>query len=127
MITSYKPQFIEKIFTDQLGQQFRLVFLVTNVDGEMKGRLVSAELISKKVGLLSGRVSKVSSNNAHYAEQNSGADNFNIAYEVPICLPIICEKVEADTTYISSCKKILSPFSELFFFMSQPTRAPSII
>lgn len=109
MLTSYKPQFIEKIFTDQLGQQFRLVFLVTNVDGEMKGRLVSAELVSKKAGLL------------------NGVENFNISYEAPVCLPIICEKVEADTTYISSCKKILSPFNELFFFMSQPTRAPSHI
>lgn len=108
MLTQYRPQFVEKVFTDQMGQQFKLTFLVTVVDGEMKGRLVSAELISKKAALLTGSCSSISAN-------------------TPVCLPIVCETKEGDTTYVSSCKKILSPFNELFFFMSQPTRAPSIV
>lgn len=105
MLTTYKPQFIEKIFTDQLGQQFRLTFLVTIVDGEYRGRLVSAEPISKKVDLLNGKVS---------------------SSETPVCLPIICEQKEPDTAYTPSCKEVISPFNSLFFFMSQPTRAPSL-
>ncbi len=107
MLTTYKPQFVEKIFTDQLGQQFRLTFLVTLVNGEYRGSLVSAELISKKAGLLKGNVESDIS-------------------DTPVCLPIICEQKKGDTQYISSCKEILSPFNELFFFMSQPTRAPSL-
>ena len=46
MLTPYlKSQFVEKILTDRHGRQFRCLFLVALVDGEVKGRLISAELL----------------------------------------------------------------------------------
>ena len=46
MLTPYlNSQFIEKILTDRYGRQFRCLFLVALVDGEVKGRLVSARPI----------------------------------------------------------------------------------
>jgi len=99
MLTPYKPQFVEKIFTDQMGQQFRLVFLVTIIDGEVKGRLVSAQPIAKSV-----------------AEQPCAT-----------CLPVTLNIKKGDTAYIAPSVPVVSPYNELFFFISQPTRAPSLI
>ena len=96
MLTPYRPQFIEQIFTDQTGRQFRLVFLVSNVDGKLKGHLVSAQLMS-----------------AQYQGSTS------------ICLPFSCPKNDVVTEYTASFAPIVSPYNELFFFTSQPTRAPS--
>lgn len=97
MLTAYRPHFIERVFTDQAGRQFRLVFLVTFVDGQLKGRLVSAEPISSKA-------------------RTSGC--------VP-CLPVACPTVKANTQYIAPVVPTVSPYTELFFLTSQPTRAPS--
>lgn len=94
------PKLVEKIATDRAGKQFRLVFLVAIIDGEIKGRLVSAEPIDF---------------------------NEDVAQCVK-CLPIECFRPDADTEYISGInEEILSPYNELFFFTSQPTRAPNFI
>jgi hypothetical protein len=102
MLTPYRPHFIEQIVTDPTGRQFRLVFLVSNVDGKLKGHLVSAEPISAKAQL-------------------SGSSE-----QPTFFLPIICPQNKTVTEYISSFTPIVSPYNELFFFTSQPTRAPSL-
>ena len=108
MLTAYTPKnqslqvhqggrFIEKIFTDQNGQQFKLVFFVALINGEVKGTLVSAKPIAK--------------------------NSFN-AQDL-VCLPISVPQNDVITEYIPAYTPIVSPFNELFFFTSQPTRAPS--
>jgi len=101
MLTPYRPQFIEQIFTDQTGHQFRLVFLVSNVEGKLKGQLISAQPLSTKARVQGS------------FEQSS------------LLLPIVCPQNKTVTEYISSFAPIVSPYNELFFFTSQPTRAPS--
>lgn len=97
-------QFLSRIFTDLSGQQFRLTFFVTIVNGEPRGHLVSAQPISTPAHLrLSG----------------------SCASSQGFCLPIACPKNEVETAYIPSYTPIVSPYTELFFFTSQPTRAPS--
>jgi hypothetical protein len=97
-------QFISRIFTDITGQQFRLTFFVTMVDGEARGHLISAQPISTPARL-------------RLAGSCSASGTF--------CLPIACPKKEVGTAYIPAYTPIVSPFTELFFFTSQPTRAPS--
>ena len=97
LTVSAQPRFIEKVFTDQAGRKFRCVFLVALVGGELKGRLVSAELISQ---------------------------SFASAEPIP-CLPFTCPKNETETVYVAPAAPVVSPYNELFFFTSQPTRAPS--
>jgi hypothetical protein len=112
MLSLYQPQpfdtqlsttsggrLISRIFTDQNGRTFRLTFFVAVVNGELKGSLVSAQPLSK---------------------------NENITGQgTVLCLPISCPKVVAETPFVSAYAPVVSPFSELFFFTSQPTRAPS--
>ncbi len=105
-------QFLSRIFTDASGQQFRLTFFVTIVAGEPRGHLVSAQPISTAAHLrLSGSCASLNGSN------NSGEQIF--------CLPVACPKKEIETIYIPVYTPIVSPFTELFFFTSQPTRAPS--
>ncbi len=100
------PQLVEKIFTDQFGRQFRMVFLVTVIDGELKGRLVSAEQLSANSPRLQGTTSEAS--------------------EI-LSLPIFEMQKEVVTEYVPAFTPVVSPYTELFFFTSQPTRAPSRI
>ncbi|GEM_PF-1296827 len=105
-------QFLSRIFTDISGQQFRLTFFVTIVAGEPRGHLVSAQPISIAAHLrLSGSCASSDCSN------NSGGQIF--------CLPVACPKKEIETIYIPAYTPIISPFTELFFFTSQPTRAPN--
>ncbi len=108
MLTAYTPKnqalqvhqggrFIEKVFTDQAGQQFKLIFFVALVNGEVKGTLVSAKPISK--------------------------NSFNT--QDAVCLPVSVPQNDVVTEYIPAYTPVVSPFNELFFFTSQPTRAPS--
>ena len=97
------PQLIERIFTDQHGRQFRMVFMVAVVDGELKGKLVSVQPISAASHKLNGAVS-------------SGT----------ICLPISCSVKKAETIYVADFAPVVSPYVSLESLMtSQPTRAPS--
>jgi hypothetical protein len=98
MLTPYvNSQFVEKIMTDRSGRQFKLTFLVAIVDGQLKGRLVSAQPL---------------------------AQSFKNTESV-VFLPISCPKNETVTEYAPAFAPIVSPYNELFFFTSQPTRAPS--
>jgi hypothetical protein len=101
------PQLIERVFTDQHGRQFKMVFLVAIVEGELKGKLVSVEPISASTLRLNG----------------SCTESSGIIY-----LPVECTQKCVETAYIPSPAAVVSPYISLDFLMtSQPTRAPSCI
>jgi len=115
MITPYSnSQFLSRIFTDANGRQFRLTFFVSVVNGELKGQLVSAQPVS-----VSRSVSDVTRQLTGSVSGNSGAD------ASVFCLPIVCSEKKPATEYIPAYVPIVSPYTELYFFTSQPTRAPS--
>ena len=96
-------QFVSRIFTDINGRQFRLNFFVTIVNGEIRGRLISAQPISSDTALLTGEVSDGS-----------------------VCLPIACDNKKPSTVYTPAFVPIVSPYFSLEFLInSQPTRAPA--
>ena len=100
MLTPYtQSKFIEKVCTDRNGQQFRLVFFVALVNGEVTGRLISAQPIGK-------------------APQTVSAEEI-------LYLPIAAIVNDTVTEYVSSFAPIVSSYNKFFFFNSQPTRAPS--
>jgi hypothetical protein len=102
MLTPYsQPNLLERIFTDRAGRQFRMVFMVTVVNGELKGRLVSATPISASLGI-------------------AGATTAD-AFFLPVSLP----KIVAETLYVPFFAPIVAFLNKFFFFTSQPTRAPS--
>jgi len=93
MLTPYsRLKFITKILTSATGEQFRVVFLLALVNGEIKAQVVSATPITAPD---------------------------------PICLPAAVAKTLVTFTYSPSSNPVVSPFDSLFFFNSQPTRAPS--
>jgi len=110
MLTTHsRSQFISRNFTDLSGRSFRLTFLVAIVDGELKGRLVSAQPLSHSSShQLNGRVA-----NTCPASANA------------FCLPIFASTQSPETEFIPAYTPIVSPYTELYFFTSQPTRAPS--
>ena len=106
MLTTYtQSKFLSKVFTDCSGRQFRLTFLVAVVNGEVRGRLVSAEPIS------------VSDTNHQIVGTVSDG---------MFCLPITFSNKKPATDYAPAFIPVVSPYTELYFFTSQPTRAPSI-
>ena len=106
MLTPYSnSKFLSKVFTDANGRQFRLTFFVTVVNGELKGRLISADPISHSIARLTGAVSKTD----------------GIYY-----LPILTTQKVPSSEYIFDYVPVISPYFSLEFLInSQPTRAPS--
>ena len=107
-------RFISRVFTDTLGRQFKLTFLVALVDGEIKGRLVSAQQISKSLELPSS-----TSDHSSFQYSNLRAE------EATFLLPVCQEEKVPETVFIPAFTPIVSPYLELYFFTSQPTRAPA--
>jgi hypothetical protein len=95
------PEFVSRVFTTQDGRQFRMTFLVSVVKGEMKGRLVSVQPLA----------------NSTINQQPSTSNQF--------FLPISCPAHSTVTEYVAAFAPVVSPYTELYFFTSQPTRAPS--
>mgnify|MGYP000225673804 CR=1 FL=1 len=87
-----KSQFVTRIIANEAGEQFKVVFLVTLVNGKPEAQIISAEPLSQKV------------------------------YALPT--PVIKTKVVY--TYRPAFSPVVSPLNSLFFFNSQPTRAPSL-
>ena len=57
-----QSRFIEKVLTDRGGQQFRVLFLVSLVDGEVRGQIVSAQPVGgKMLDVRSSKLDKESS------------------------------------------------------------------
>ena len=105
MLTPYaQSRFIEKLYTDRSGQQFKLVFFVALVDGELKAKLISAEaIVSAPLTAITGSC--------------QSAPSFTLSGFVATSL--------ASKVFVPAYAPLVSPFNELFFFTSQPTRAPS--
>ena len=104
-----QSRFIEKVLTDRAGQQYRVLFLVSLVNGEVRGQIVSAQPIYEDANVirLPGRVAK--------------AQSF-----VKLCLPCTKAAAKIISSSVRSWARVASPYySSLEFFMSQPTRAPS--
>jgi hypothetical protein len=112
MLTPHlQSRFIEKVLTDRSGQQFRVLFLVSLVNGEVRGQIISAQPIfeTAKTAGLPGRVAKV-------------------APWVNLCLPCTKAAAKIIESKVRPWSRVASPYySSLEFFMSQPTRAPSFI
>ncbi len=106
MIIECRSKFVEKLVTDSFGQQFRAVFLVAIVGGEVKARLVSLQPLPKQTLALTGAV-------AH----ESG---------VVLCLPAWTVQAEIETPYRAPVAPCVSPYFDLDILLStQPTRAPA--
>lgn len=93
MLTPHlRSQFVTKILTSADGKQYKVVFLVALVNGEVKAQMISAEPVVKAA---------------------------------PICLPCASQKTPVTFVYTPASVPVVSPFNILFFYNSQPTRAPS--
>lgn len=94
MLTSYShSKFITKILNSDTGEQYKVVFLVAIVNGEVMAKVVSAEQISRP----------------------------NV-----VCLPEAIIRTPVTFIYTPISNPVVSLFNSLFFFNSQPTRAPSL-
>ena len=92
--------------TSQTGEQYRVVFLVELIGGEAKARVISAEIITELAPAGKGGSQKRSQSE-------------------PLYLPSITASTITDTVYIFDFTPVVSPFTSLLFYTSQPTRAPS--
>lgn len=98
MLTPYsQSKFVEKVLADASGKQFRVLFLVSLEAGEIKARVISATPVTPAV-----------------------------ATRGVICLPLAAPASSASFAYTPHFSNIVSPYTDLTFFMSQPTRAPSL-
>lgn len=104
MLTPYsRSQFVEKTLTDVNGRQFRVVFLVSVVNGELKGRIISAKPVAQNILALAGAVS-----------------------DAGFCLPCAKASKESETPYFASPAPFVSPYFDAELLLTaQPTRAPS--
>lgn len=105
MLTPYsRSQFIEKVMTDVNGRQFRVLFLVSlGADGEVKGRIISAEPLAENVLALPGAVA-----------------------DATLCLPCVRSAQDVETPYFASPAPFVSPYFDIELLLTaQPTRAPS--
>jgi hypothetical protein len=102
MLTPYRPQFVEKILADSFGRQFRVVFAVSySLDGEVRGRIVSAQPIE----LLKGSTIRSHANACLPCAQSFNLQSFNLPIVTPVASPY---------------------FSLEYLLNSQPTRAPAV-
>jgi hypothetical protein len=107
LVTSHQNGIYEKIVRAKNGQLFRVHFTVVNESGVLRGRMLSMEpvleLATKVIETIDTR-----------------------AYSNVLFLPFSIEKdiTEAIEAHVESIDVRLS--APLDFFMSQPTRAPSL-
>ena len=110
MLTPYLgSKFVTKVLTSHTGEQFRVVFLVSLVNGEVRAQVVSAESIG-----------------GHKNEATALIDLGEVQKTAFQCLPISCSQATVEAGLSYGFVSQVSPFTSLLFFMSQPTRAPSL-
>ena len=101
MLTPNRYQFLEKLYTSPTGEQFKVLFLVHLVNGELKGRVVSIKPVPNAVQALKGECSVK-------------------------CLPCLNKSKRIDGSVISIYASVVAPYFSLEFLInSQPTRAPA--
>ena len=121
MLKPFIPsKFVERIITSQTGECYRVVFVVSLVNGEVKAKVISAELISAPTL----KLAPVYSNTSGDSGASNSSDFSNVDLGV-LCLPCDSSLISSFATFISSFAPKVSPFTSLLFFTSQPTRAPS--
>jgi len=98
LVTQPKKRIVQKILRTETGEFIRATFLVVEWQGQIRGRLISTEAVP-----------------AHNLDER----------RTP-ALPYVCEKEVSDFTYTPNLHDIVSPYSTHSFFVSQPTRAPSL-
>ena len=106
LIPSFYSQkgLFERLVRGKNGALIRVRFEVVEFNGELRGRVISAEPVIE----LQGQKSKVKSQNGS------------------LCLPCASSEILHLTSYIFAFAPTVSPYNTLEFFMSQPTRAPSL-
>ena len=116
MLKPFIPsKFVERIITSQTGECYRVVFVVSLINGEVKAKAISAELISAPTLKLAPVIST----------DSNISDVSNVDLGV-LCLPCDSSLISSFATFVSSFAPEVSPFNSLLFFTSQPTRAPSV-
>src|SRR3989344_8128835 len=108
MLTKHfiQPKIFERMTRTRDGRLVRVRFAVAIIDGEVCGRILSAEPIGELVSLEFGKLVSFK--------------KVKIRYHLPAPKKKL---VIVQSRYKNG--KIISPFHSLEFFMSQPTRAPS--
>ena len=104
---SIRPQYIERIMTSQTGERYRVLFLVTLIDGEVKAKAISATRLEIRDLRLESPIKNCSKN------------------QTILCLPSASAILKATISDLQSLAIRVSSFTSLLFFTSQPTRAPS--
>ena len=104
LIKSHNKGIYERILTDKSGRLVRVQFAVVEVDGVMRGRVISVTPVVS----VSGKIA---------AETTS---------EEVLCLPISVTRDIATAVESIFVQARISPYASFEFFMSQPTRAPSL-
>ncbi|HEY4511849.1 MAG TPA: hypothetical protein VJH55_03340 [Candidatus Paceibacterota bacterium] len=105
LLTQFQPKYVEKILTNEKGEQFRVVFLVAFVDGQIKAKIVSMERVGEGC----------TTQNSSFGDETSKV----------LRLPELKKSEHQEFSYTPFFSDQVSPFYPLFFFNSQPTRAPS--
>lgn len=103
LIKSHQLGIFEKVIRSKNGQLLRVRFEVTEIDGKLKGRVISTEAIAE-FAAITGATKKADSS----------------------FLPVFVSKDDIFREVFFTDAQIVSPFSTLLFFTSQPTRAPSL-
>ena len=111
LINSNNKGIYERILTAKNGQLVRVTFAVIEVNGVMRGRVISVTPIVSVAGKAVAATSAAPANTASVSEQ---------LYLTGTIAHDIAEA--AESIFV---KKTPSPYISFEFFMSQPTRAPS--
>ena len=97
LVSEKRSEILEKL-VQRDGKLFLVRFIVVERKGKLIGKIISCEAIETLSGETVSKEKK--------------------------CLPVCSEKQSAPASKVVF-RKIVSPFSTLEFFMSQPTRAPA--
>lgn len=105
LIKSPQLGVFEKIIRSKNGSLLRVRFEVSEINGKLKGRVISTEAVAEFKALTGRSTSSKSSD--------------------IISLPVSISKAKKAEKIAFKYVPVASPFSTLLFFTSQPTRAPS--
>jgi hypothetical protein len=100
--SAYKGVY-EKVLRAPDGRLVRVTFAIVEVNGALRGRVISMEPVLQVAGVVARREVRAKT----------------------LYLPISVEKDIHEAVISIFRKEVVSPYTTLDFFMSQPTRAPS--
>jgi hypothetical protein len=121
LISSNHKGIYEKVLTAPNGQLVRVRFEVVEVEGSLRGRVLSA------IPVVSVMSKAVAESSATVNSTSPKSTNFKAVKADILFLPTSVERYIYEVVASTFKKEVVSPFSPLEFFMSQPTRAPSLV